>query len=220
VDVRITHTMAYLLWCPWLLVPEAMRACKFTLDESASRSKQMAIRRSFAKSTAGKLVPPPDVIDAATAAMTTVSPLTNQTSAVRGPPSTPTMPRTPTTQRMSPRTPTTPGGMRTTRPKPKQKLIRKLAGGMQKFQINKLAALDHAKSAFKRATRWYAQEKDKTGGLLLLQIEKKAKKEYDGVGPCHTTIRRYVIANIAGMSPLKHGVKGDVPPCAFGTANG
>jgi hypothetical protein len=86
---------------------------------------------------------------------------------------------------------------------------------VQKFRINKLAASDHAKRALKRATRWYAQEKDKPGGLSLRQIEKKVKKEYDGVGPCHTTIRRYVNANIAGMSPLKHGVKGDVPPCAF-----
>ena len=53
VDVRIAHTVAYLLRCPRSLVPEAMRACKFTLDESASRSKQMTIRRSFAKKATG-----------------------------------------------------------------------------------------------------------------------------------------------------------------------
>jgi hypothetical protein len=162
VDVCITHTMAFLLQCPGSSVPEAMRACKYTLEESTDQSKQMAIRRSFAKATGGKLVPPPDVIDAATAATTTVSPLTNLTSMVRGP-------STPTTPRM----PTTPGGMRTTRPKPKPKLIRKLAGGMQKFRINKLVALDHAKRALKRATKWYAQEKDKPDGLSLRQIKKK-----------------------------------------------
>ena len=56
-DVRIAHTVAYLLRCPRSLVPEAMRACKFTLDESASRSKQMMIRRSLGKkATGGKLV--------------------------------------------------------------------------------------------------------------------------------------------------------------------
>jgi hypothetical protein len=32
-DVRITHTMVYLLRYPWSSVPEAMRVCKFTLDE-------------------------------------------------------------------------------------------------------------------------------------------------------------------------------------------
>jgi hypothetical protein len=99
VDVRIAHTATFLLRCPRSSVPEAMRACKYTFDESASRSKQMAIRRSFAKATGGELVAPLDVIvAAATATMTTVSPLTNQTSAVRGP-STP-MTTTTTTTRM------------------------------------------------------------------------------------------------------------------------
>jgi hypothetical protein len=110
-----------------------------------------------------------------------------------------------------------PGGMRATQPKPKQKLIRKLARGMHKFWINKLALLDHAKRAFKskRATRWYAQEKDKPGGLSLRQIEAQVKKEYGGIGPHAATMRRYVNVNIAGMSPLKIGVKGDVPPCVL-----
>jgi len=86
---------------------------------------------------------------------------------------------------------------------------------MQKFRVNKLAALDHAKRALKRATTWYAKEKNKTGGLLSLQIEAKVKKEFDGVRLHAATIRRYVNVNIAGMSPLKIGVKGDVPACAF-----
>ena len=60
VDVRIAHTVAYLLRCPQSSVSEAMQVCKFTFDESASRSKQMTIHRSFAKeATGGKLVPPP-----------------------------------------------------------------------------------------------------------------------------------------------------------------
>ena len=47
------------------------------------------------------------------------------------------------------------------------------------------------------------------------QIEAKVKKEFDGVRLHAATIRRYVNVNIAGMSPLKIGVKGDVPTCAF-----
>ena len=43
---------------------------------------------------------------------------------------------------------------------------------MHNFRINKLAALDHAKRALKRATRLYVQEKDKPGGLSLRQIAK------------------------------------------------
>ncbi len=55
----------------------------------------------------------------------------------------------------------------------------------------------------------------KTGGLSSLQIEAKAKKEFDGVGLSNVTFRRYNSANIAGMSPLKIGAKGGVPACAF-----
>ena len=88
----------------------------------------------------------------------------------------------------TPTMPTTPGGMLPTRPKPKLRLIRKLAGGMQKFRINKLAASDHAKCALKIATKWYAKEKNKTGGLSSLQIEAKVKKEFNGVGPHAATI--------------------------------
>ncbi len=99
---------------------------------------------------------------------------------------------------------------------------------MQKFPINKLATSDHAKRALKRATRLYAQEKDKPGGLSLRQIEKKVNKEYDGVGPGFATIRRYVNANLAGMSPLKEGHKEGGESCAVeedacgkhGTADG
>jgi hypothetical protein len=207
-DERIAHTAAFMLRCPGSSVPEATRVSKYSLEESGNPAKQMAICRSFAKATVGKLKAPSIVIDALTAATMTVSPLTTQTSTVRGLPSTLTMPRMPTT-------PTTPGGTRPTRPRPKQKLIRKLAGGMQKFRINKLAASDHAKRALKRATRWYAQEKNKPGRLTSLQIEAKVKKEFDGVGPHAATIQQYVKANIAGTSPLKIGVKGGVPTCTF-----
>jgi hypothetical protein len=145
----------------------------------------MTIRRSFAKKA------PPDSIDTATAATTTVSPLTT----VRGDPSTQgttTTPRTPPRTPTTPTTPTTPDGTWATQPKPKQRLIRKSAGGMQKFRINKLAASDHAKRALKRATSWYAKELKKTGGLSSYQIAAKVKKEFDGVGPHAATIRRYM----------------------------
>ena len=86
---------------------------------------------------------------------------------------------------------------------------------MQKFWINKLTASDHAKGALKRETTWYAKEKNKTGGLPLLQIEVKVKKEFDGIEPHAATIWRYVNTNIAGMSLWTIRVKGDVPTCAF-----
>ena len=88
---------------------------------------------------------------------------------------------------------------------------------MQKVRVNKLAMSDFEKRALKRATRWYAREKNIPGGLSSYQIEKKVKQEYGGVGPHAATICRYVNANLQGMSPLKIGVKGDIPPCVFKT---
>ena len=92
---------------------------------------------------------------------------------------------------MPPRTPTmptTPGSTRRTRPKPKQRLIRKSAGGVQKFRINKLEASDHAKCALKRATKWYAKEKNKTGGLSSLQIDAVADDIIGALGMENKTI--------------------------------
>jgi hypothetical protein len=100
VDERIAHTVAFILRCPGLLVPEAMRVCKFTLEESGNTAKQMAVHRSFvAKATNGKLRAPPNIINKLTVGTTTVSSLTNQTSTVRGQgtSSLPSMPKTPTT---------------------------------------------------------------------------------------------------------------------------
>ena len=82
---------------------------------------------------------------------------------------------------------------------------------MQKVRVNKLAMSDFAKRALKRATKWYARERNIPGGLSSYQIEKKVKLEYSGVGPNASTIRRYVNANLQGMSPLKIVVKGDIP---------
>jgi hypothetical protein len=79
-DKRIAHTVAFLLWCPLLLVPEAMRACKYLTNESVDSAKQMAVCRAYAKATIGKgKAPPSNVTNASTVGTLTVSPLTNQT---------------------------------------------------------------------------------------------------------------------------------------------
>ena len=51
VDVRIAHTVAYLLRCPRSSVPEAMRACKFSDKESKDARKQMAVHRADSNTT-------------------------------------------------------------------------------------------------------------------------------------------------------------------------
>jgi hypothetical protein len=86
---------------------------------------------------------------------------------------------------------------------------------MQKARVNKLVQSDFAKRALKRATKWYAREVKKEDGLSSYEISKRVKSEYDGIGPHPATIRHYVNANLAGMSPLKPGVMGDVPASSF-----
>jgi hypothetical protein len=86
---------------------------------------------------------------------------------------------------------------------------------MQKVRVNKIARSDFAKRALKRATKWYARERNIPGGLSSYQIEKKVKQEYSGVGLHATTICRYVNANLQGFSPLKIGVRGDIPSSSF-----
>jgi hypothetical protein len=177
--------------------------------ESQNPAKQMAVPRAYEKATGGKTKASQlNLVDLLTAGMSTVSPLTNQTTSANAT----------TSQELSlspPSTPPTPGGLLSTRSKPKAKLIRKNSWGMQKMQINKLSKWDFAKRVVKRATKWYAREKNKPGGLSSYQIAEKVKKEYDGVRLHPATIRCYVNANLVGMSPLKVGVKGDVPPCSF-----
>ena len=50
-DVRIAHTVAYLLRCPRSSVPEAMRACKFSNKENKDARKQMAVHRADSNTT-------------------------------------------------------------------------------------------------------------------------------------------------------------------------
>jgi hypothetical protein len=51
VDKRIERTVAYLLRCPRLTMPEAMPACNFSDKESKDAGKQMAVHRADSNAT-------------------------------------------------------------------------------------------------------------------------------------------------------------------------
>jgi hypothetical protein len=87
--------------------------------------------------------------------------------------------------------------------------------GMQKWRVNKFDATNHSKHAFKRATSWYKRELEKSDGLSLREIAKRVKLEFDGVGPSAKTLQQYVNNGIAGQSPLKPGIKSDIPKWAY-----
>ena len=201
IDKRIAATVAYLKRCPASKVPEAMRACKFTNKESCNPAKQMAVRRAFTKALGGKRKSPPtSSIDQSTVGLS-VSPLTEPT----------------TPSGSSGNSETLGGGCNEAMlfPRPKAKQIRLTASGMQQWRINKFDATEHQKRAFKRATSWYAREKEKPDGLSSYAISKKVKVEFDGVGPSPRTLQRYANDGIGGTSPLKPGVQSDIPKSLY-----
>jgi hypothetical protein len=68
---------------------------------------------------------------------------------------------------------------------------------------------------FKRATSWYAREKEKPDGLSSYVISKKVKVKFDGVGPSAQTLQRYANDDITGVLPLKPGIKSDIPKSLY-----
>ncbi len=185
-------------------MPEAMRASKFLLAESSHPTKQMAVRRAYGKASGGNTKPPPtNLVEMSTAGTSTVSPLMNS----------PQRQQAASSQISTPRR--SPGGSQSPKSKPKPRLIRRNSRAIQKARVNKLAQSDFAKRALKRATKWYAREVKKEDGLSSYEISKRVKSEYDGIGPHPATICCYLNANLAGMSPLKPGVMGDVPASSF-----
>ena len=178
-DKRIATTVAFILKCPASTVPQAMRACKFSDKESKHAGMQMAVRRARDKALAGKKSPPPPsvIISASRSGKKSMSPLTGST-APSSPPSTPGSTRS---TRSSPRL---------AKEKPKEKVIRRNSRAMQKVRVNKLAMSDFAKRALKRATKWYARERNIPGGLssdtttmATMMAADDEDNEVDGDGP-------------------------------------
>ncbi len=83
---------------------------------------------------------------------------------------------------------------------------------MQKWRVNKFDLSDHSKRAFKRATSWYNKEVQTKGkdGLSSYEVAKRVKVEFAA-----GTIQRYANGGLAGLSPLKPGVKSDIPKWAY-----
>jgi hypothetical protein len=128
-DPRVERTVAYLLRCPRSTVPEAMRASKFSLDESRDAAKQMAVRRAYGKASGGKATHhPPNQVETLSATTSTLSPLTNSPQRLQ------MVSLQLSTPRRSPRKLPSP------KLKPKPRLIRKSLRAMQKARVNKLSS--------------------------------------------------------------------------------
>jgi hypothetical protein len=166
VDKRIAHAVSFKLRCPEVSIPEAVRATKFTLEESLNTAKQMAFRRAYEKAIgAQKNVPSAVSVTKSKRTGSSLSPMTELTA---------------TTASAAPQTPVQDDGADVViQPKPKPGQIRNTASGMQKRRVNKFDATDHSKRAFKRAMSWYKREQEKSYGLSSREIAKRVKLEFD-----------------------------------------
>jgi hypothetical protein len=180
-----------------LTVAQAMRAANFTDEESKNRTMQMQVRRALEKKRGGTvnnanpfLTPPVGVGTSVTA----ISSLTTTSASSSG------------------------GGEKdgVLFPQPALKRIRRTASAMQQDRINTLQKGNHFKEALKRATLEYSSESKKRDGKSAAKIAAEIKLQHDGVGPDARMITRYVNEyNHVGMSPIKTGVKSNIPHWAF-----
>ncbi len=158
-DKSIAQAAAFKMRCRDASIPEAMRACKFTLAKSSNPAKQMAVRRAYEKAIGGKTKAPTTVLVATTSTGSSLSPLTESQT----------------------KTSTAETGMQTPERreiqlKPKARQIQHTASGMQKWRVNKFDLSDHDKRAFKRAMSWYDWELQKgKAGLSSYEISKKSE---------------------------------------------
>lgn len=66
--------------------------------------------------------------------------------------------------------------------------------------------------ALKFGTTLLASENAKENGMSSRQVAAIGKKRYKGIGPSHATLLHYVANGLIGVSPLKTGPQGDIPP--------
>jgi hypothetical protein len=199
VDKRIAQATAFKMWCQDASIPEAMCACKFTLAESSNSVKQMAVCHAYKKAIGGKAKAPATVSVATKSTGPSLSPLTES----------PTKKLTAETGMQTPE-------HREIQLKPKARQIQTMASRMQKWRGNKFDLSDHDKHAFKWATSWYDWELQKGKvGLSWYEISKREKLEFNGACLSARTIQQYANNGLAGQSPLKLGVKSNIPKWVY-----
>ncbi len=153
-DKRVVNAVAFKIRCQGASMPKVMHATKFTLKESEDTAKQMAVRRAYQKAVTANSNAPSAVLVNRSSSL--LLPLTDTVVASSATAATSVSSTRDSTMLRSPCTPSV------VVPQPKEKLIQKTARAMQKHCVNKLAKLEHMKSALKQASTWYARKKDKS----------------------------------------------------------
>ena len=199
-DPRVKAAVRMMKVHATLSLPQAMWMAKFSESECKNRTMQMRVRRAHSAQM------PMVGTDIDVAGTPTMSSLSTQEGTM--------------TKTSIPAVSNASSAVATAlfpAPRPEEP-PRPTAQAKQKDRCNKLKVAVHAKKAHKRATSFYASELKKPKGERLSAdaVSKIVKKEYDGHGPSARSIQRYVNDNnIIGLSPVKMGSRGNIPPWAY-----
>ena len=171
-DAWVQYAVRLLLRNPDINVPEAMRGAQFNGNQSVDKALCARVRRLHAKklSEQQKARPPPNLVS-----VTSSGDVSSMSEAS-------TVPQARSI------------------PPPISKQIRKTTSQSQQARVNKKAKTNHEKTAFKRATIRYAQEKEKPKGLTVQEVCDEVKEDYRVEFGKHT-IQRYVRSGDIGTSP-------------------
>lgn len=191
INKLVKAAVKFLLEYPSIKVPMAMRAVKFTAEESEDRAKQMRVRRALEKEK-GKQ---PDGSNVAVAigvgtpgTSDSVVNVANSVAATS----------TVIAQKIEAKS-------------------RKKSLEAQKDRVLKKRKKDKVDEAYIYATELYSQERKKANGMSARDVAELTEKKF-GVGPCSRTITRLVNEQGLVSQPApKVGAPGKLPSWAFTT---
>lgn len=204
----IKRTVALYFKLPGITIPQVMRAAKFSITDSKDPTMQMRVRRAIHAATKrmkDKTIA--GLVAASIFADELISPLTDDCQ--------------PSTVFASSFASSDTGGGEEIISKPSQEETRNNSiRAVKKVNASKKVSA-HKANAFKRATKLYHDELQKSGDHLkekksAEKIAEAVKLQFDGVGPSARTIRRYVNEySLVNSSPLVKGNPGLLPKWAL-----
>ena len=228
-DARVHNAVLLVLRCEGKLkVPEAMRACGFSAEDSADKNKQMWIHRAVKKATKASatqertpppLTQPPEVRDSAVVALATIP----GSATLKTPPeqliaAAASSGTTPSSISMA-STSTTKSSASAMSKAIGLEPTRKTAKAKQKHRRNRRRIRNQLDKATDEAISWYAREQQRPVGEKRKsadEISRLVKKANHGIGPAGRTIRMYVNERGLTSGPaLRAGNKGTIPPGVF-----
>ncbi len=196
---RAEMAATLLICAPVLKVPQAMRAAKFTLEQSQNAALQQRVRRIWKEKLNRQKETTP--VERVVLIRSTRSPLSGLTLV-----STPTSSSEPSDTTASDEV----------IPLPELEMYRSTVTTAMKIAANKRVMKKYKDEALKAATKLYQDEQQKENGMSAMEVERRIKKRYSGEGPCARMIMRYINQyRLVDSSPLKVGKPSEIPDHAF-----